>query len=235
MPARFRVKKFGPESIYHIYNRGIDGREVFCDQQDFEKMLQLLKAYLSKSEANVETIFKLERPYIREHRVSMNLEGELEMMAYCLMSDHLHFLVWQRSADGITKLMRRLMTAYVMYFNRKYKRTGPLFENVYRGVVVDEDQKVLQLSKFIHLNPVVGKVKRYGIVETVSGVQPEYYLYSSYKEYLYSENPGIVNKKRVMAALKSSGLGENSGDYRKYVELESKPNWEMILRDLTLE
>jgi len=130
MPSKNRVKEYLNGTIYHIYNRGIDGREIFKEGADYEYFLSILKKYLDKYEEVVSDRFKSERPYIRKHKQAMNLNQEIEMLAYCLLPDHFHFLIRQQKTVGITKLMRRVMTNYVMYFNKKYKRRGNLCEGI---------------------------------------------------------------------------------------------------------
>ena len=114
----------------------------------------------------------------------MNLADEVEMLAMCLMPGHFHFLIWQNTADGMKKLMQRAITHYSMYYNRKHQRSGPLVQNVYRATVVQPGEEAVQVSKYIHINPVSRQVKRFGLVETSAGSNPEYYIYSSYGNYL---------------------------------------------------
>jgi REP element-mobilizing transposase RayT len=238
MPVKNRVKNYLPRVTYHIYNRGIDGREIFGDEADYEQFVQILGKYLVKPQPVEETIYKKERPYLARHREMMNLADEVELMALCLMPDHLHLLIWQKTADGMEKLMRRVATNYVMHYNRKYKRSGPLFENVYRAVVVPDGETAVWMSKYIHLNPVSRQVRRYGLVETVSGSMPGYYMYSSYKNYLGEGGLGVddnlINTKRIIGWFGKSKLGGKGRTYRKFVE-EPVGSWQEVLGGLLLE
>lgn len=184
MPVKNRNKIFKPETVYHIYNRGIDGREVFSTDDDYEYFKSILELYLLGPRRIGETRFKEDKPSVIAKKEKMNLKSEVEMLAYCLMPDHFHFMLKQKTKDGITKFMRRVFTKYVMYYNRKLKRHGPLFENIYRGIEVDGREAQLHLSRFIHLNPVIRKVRRFGPVETVTGSNPEDYKHSSYNHYI---------------------------------------------------
>lgn len=206
MPAKYRNKSFLPNSYYHIYNKGIDGRDIFCDDADYQKFLSIMESYLVNEK--VDTRFKEDKPSIRAYKDQMRLNEEVAISAYCLLSNHFHLLVHQSTINGITKFMRRVNTGYVMYFNKRYGRSGPLFENVYRGVKI-EDHQLLALTKFIHLNPVTRVVKRFGPVETVTGTRPEDYTYSSYGHYI-----GIKQQEWVH-------IVEGAIDglkYRKYTE-----------------
>ncbi len=183
--------------------------------------IDVIRRYLDQYKEEPESGYKTERPYLRKHRQDMNLQGKVELMAYCLMPDHFHIMARQQSAEGITQLMRRVMTNYVMYFNKKYKRRGVLFENVYRAVLLPDDRVVVGLSRYLHLNPVARVVKRFGLVETVTVSSPEYYIYSSYQNYLGLRQEGWVKSGPVLDMFER--LSENQKQsYRQYVEGETK-------------
>jgi putative transposase len=235
MPLKFRLKKYQAQSVYHIYNRGIDGREVFGDDDDYHNMLGIIDSYLLlPSEEEKISIYKTERPYILKHKKEMNLAKEIELLGYCLMPDHWHMLVWQEDPEAIVKLVRRIMTKYVMYFNQRYKRHGPLFESVYRGVKVDNREQTLDLLRYLHFNPMAKQVKRFGLVETVTGFTPEYYLYSSYKNYFGQGVLESVKTGRMVEMFDKSNYRKDDIDLRRYLR-EAKANWEDLLGDLVLE
>ncbi len=229
MPIKNRTKQYKEGAIYHIYNRGIDGREVFKDEQDYQFFTDCLKNYLLIESAYGGGRYKSDRPYLLRRRRAMNLNGEIEMLSYCLLLDHFHLLVYQGIRDGITKFMRRVMTRYVMYFNRKYKRRGVLFENVYRAVSVGRPELVLGLSKFIHMNPAPKVVKRFGIVETTSATMPEFYPYSSYGCFVGDgEKSEWVNTERVVGYLVQ--LYGNRYSYKDYMDLKTE-GWDLPLQN----
>lgn len=208
MPSKYRVKDYESDSYYHIYNRGIDGRLVFVDDQDYRFFEKLLKSYLVE-ERVVSSPFKSDKPSVIIRKQQMSLVGKVTLVAYCLMPDHYHLLAKQVDPIGITKLVRRVMTGYVMYFNRKYNRRGPLFENVYRAVKLSSEKEVLAVGRLIHLNPAKREKRRFGLVETVTGTNPGDYFYSSYKSYI-----GPYDYNWVTPVYGSFTLEE----YRKYVE-----------------
>ena len=74
--------------------------------------------------------------------------------AYCLMPNHFHIMITQKEDDGISKFTKKFLTAYVMYFNKKYKRTGSLFEGKFKAEHIDNDRYLKYLYSYIHLNPV---------------------------------------------------------------------------------
>jgi putative transposase len=141
MPGKNIIKLFEPEGSYHIYNRGINRSEIFLDAADYGYFEWLVERCLSPAPTK--------DPKGREY---LRLDNDLELNAYCLMPNHFHLLCYQYSIDGVTKFIRSVCTAYTMYFNKKYKRRGPLFENSYRAVPILRDGQLLHISRYIHLN-----------------------------------------------------------------------------------
>ena len=133
MPRQARLDVSG--ALHHIMVRGINKADIFEDEQDKVKFLDRLG----------ETV----------------AEGQCAVYAWVLMSNHVHIL-FKSGRDGISSVMRRLLTWYAQYYNRRHKRTGHLFENRYKSILCDEDAYLLALVRYIHLNPM-----RAGIVKTV--------------------------------------------------------------------
>jgi len=110
MPQAFTVKKYIPGNYYHIYQEGFEGRNIFLDKRDFNKFSKLLEKNLSGSHTG------------------------LELIAYSLLPNHFHLMLKLTEKTGITKLLRKVLTAYVMYFNKKYKRRGVFSKESPRGL-----------------------------------------------------------------------------------------------------
>lgn len=142
MPSRYRVKSYASESYYHIYARGVEKRRLFLDQQDYLFFLHLVKRYLGR----VGISDRQGRPYV-------DLSPEIELLAFCLMPNHIHLLVYQHAPAAITRLLRRLLGSYSQYFNRKYQRVGNLFHDRYKAVIIDNEAYLWHISRYIHLNP----------------------------------------------------------------------------------
>jgi len=112
----------------------------------------------------------------------------------------------------MTNLLRRLMTSYVMEYNKRHNRRGPLFEGVYKGVLINEREKIVWLSRMIHLNPLTTTVRRFGPVETVTGPLPEEYMYSSFREYFgYGERDWVTPDEVLIEFEKM-----NKGKWKEY-------------------
>ena len=147
MPTKNIVKEYGAGEYYHIYNRGVAKQDIFRESYDYEYMLWLFKKYLSGEKV----LDKLDRQV-------PDYSGEVELVAYCLMPNHYHFLLYLKEQEGIVHLMRSVMTAYGMYFNKKYKRVGGLFQNHFLASRITSDAYYWHISRYIHLNPVDLKI-----------------------------------------------------------------------------
>lgn len=215
MPVKYRYKEAIPGGIYHIYNRGIDGRQIFPEQDDYDHFLGLLGRYLGEEGTDNGTFVKV-RPCVVRHMEDMSLKGKVKLMAFCLMPDHFHLLISQEGGVDMTNLLRRLMTSYVMEFNKRHNRRGPLFEGVYKGLRIKEREKIVWLSRMMHLNPLTMTVRRFGPVETVTGPMPEEYMYSSFREYFGKGERGWVIPEDVMEEFGRINGGRWK-DYKSFV------------------
>src|SRR3989344_3327786 len=135
MPAKNSRKQYLENGYYHIYNRGVEKRIIFLDQQDYNVFLSYLKEYLTKRNEKElqEKLTDASIPWIEKDKILRQLRlnnfyNELVLLAYCLMPNHFHFFVKQKSPGTIDKFMNSLCTRYTMYFNKKYKRVGSLYQ-----------------------------------------------------------------------------------------------------------
>ncbi|MFZ1812565.1 MAG: transposase [Candidatus Saccharimonadales bacterium] len=142
MPSKNVIKIDIPESYYHVYARGVAKSVIFKDNEDYSVYLNLLKRYLSDQ--------PVKDPLGREYP---HLAAKIELLAFCLMPNHVHLLVYQYDEGMMTQLMRGVMTSYSRYFNDKYHRTGPLFESRYKASRISHDVYLRHISRYIHLNP----------------------------------------------------------------------------------
>lgn len=142
MASRNVIKSNLPDSYYHVYSRGIDGQDLFIQPIDYNYFLALIRRHFNKKA----TIQANGEPYVQ-------FAGSLDILAYCLMPDCVHFLVYQRDEHAMRRLMQRVMGTYGRYFNTKYHRSGAVFESRYRASTVTSDESLLQISRYIHLLP----------------------------------------------------------------------------------
>lgn len=115
-----------PDVLHHVIVRGIERRDIFADDTDKERFVARLSVLLTKSAT--------------------------KCYAWALMSNHFHLLLMPTTVS-LAETMRRLLTGYAVYFNRKYKRSGHLFQNRYKSILCEEEPYFLELVRYIHLNP----------------------------------------------------------------------------------
>ena len=148
-----RKTEFAIDEYYHLYNRGVDKRIIFNDQNDYRRFLVLL--YLSNSKQEVRLGDRFQRKSTLSDSFREEVSGELVSIGgYCLMPNHFHLLVREKVENGISTFMKKLLTGYSMYFNKKYERTGTLFEGRFKAVHVNNDRYLEYLFSYLHLNPV---------------------------------------------------------------------------------
>ena len=143
-----RRLQFAPNEYYHVYQRGIEGRPIFLDEEDRRRFVRLLYACNTTERVSVRslgmtTIFEFDRN-----------ERLTDIGAYCLMENTFHLLLRERMEGGISAFMQKVMTAYTMYFNAKYNRSGRLYEGPYRAEHLNTRQRIKYVFTYIHLNPV---------------------------------------------------------------------------------
>lgn len=142
MPAKNLEKVYVENGYYHVYSRGINKQKIFLDDQDYRVYLSLFKRYLSH-----------EPTKDNKGRKYPSYSNEIALLAYCLMPNHVHAFVCQSEPRAMTELFRSIMTAYGMYFNKKYNRQGPLFQSRFKASLIQNEAYFQHISRYIHLNP----------------------------------------------------------------------------------
>ncbi|MEG6585440.1 transposase [Dendrosporobacter sp. 1207_IL3150] len=143
-----QARQLSSSGFYHIVLRGINHQHIFEDESDYNYFLKVV--------------------------YDLKVDLAFEVHTYCLMSNHVHLLLREKQLGEISLIMKRLLTKYAMYFNRKYQRSGALIASRYKSVPVEVDEYFIPLQRYIHQNPL-----KAGLVNKL-----EEYPYSSYKEYL---------------------------------------------------
>jgi putative transposase len=209
MPSKNTIKQFGENQMWHVYNRGTYGRNIFVDELDYSVFLSYLKICLSEELPSKEALDDLPilESIVRLRR--MNLQKEVELVSYCLMPNHFHLQLYQYSADGISKLMRSILTGYSMYYNRRHESYGHLFQGIYKASLISSDAYWLHISRYIHLNPI--------------DINEDYAEYpnSSYKYYLNANSPSWLHPEWIMKDFTGNSYAEFVRDhvgYKKQLE-----------------
>lgn len=184
----YRNTQLATDSYYHVYNRGTEKRVIYKDHADYKRFLELLFICNSNKPINV-------RNLRRDYEDVFEYERDSPLVsigAYCLMPNHFHLLITPVIEGGLTLFMRKLLTGYSMYFNKRYERTGSLFEGKFKAKHAESDEYLKYLFAYIHLNPVKlvqPNWKEKGMTESSNAIQyAKDYQYSSLKDYFSSNN-----------------------------------------------
>lgn len=193
--------------IYHVYNRGSEKRPIFDTRTDKKRFLKTLRYY------------QLEGPKPKlSHFSKLSLiqpdpsKKIIEIICYCLMPNHFHLMLKQIKNNGITEFMGKVSNSYTKYYNTKHNRVGPLLQGEFKAVLVESDEQLVHLSRYIHLNPLVAFITK----------SLDEYEWSSYEEFISSLD-GICSKELVLGLFKSKKDYQqfilNQADYGKALEL----------------
>jgi putative transposase len=173
MPSR--TAPFIPDHYYHLYNRGVNRQPIFLGEDNWRFFINRLREYFQNEIA--------------------------EIVAYCLMPTHYHVLALIKTDDFPARVMQTLSVSYTKAVNKQQNRVGPLFQGPFRAVLVDSNDYLLQLARYIHLNPTAA-----GLV-----TQPEEWLFSSYRDAIGMRNGTLANSQIILEQFPSVK------EYQKYV------------------
>lgn len=193
-----RKVNFVEGEYYHIYNRGNSKQKIFNDQEDYLRFVSLL--YVSNTSQNFD-LYELNRvSNFNIYDIERN-KRLVNIGVYCLMPNHFHILITDNTAGGISKFMQKLSTAYSMYYNKKYERSGVLFEGKFKAEHIDNDRYLKYIYSYIHLNPlklIQKDWKEKGITNIKVAIDYlNKYLYSSYLDFIGEDRAQgkILNSK----------------------------------------
>jgi len=186
--------KFVDGEYYHVYNRGVDKRDIFIDEEDFSRFMQSIKEF-----NDIEPIGSI---YENSFNNSFNNQSPkllVSIVCFCLNQNHFHFIFRQESERGIEKFMQRL-GGYPKYFNNKYKRSGALFQGKFKAKHIVDNKYLLNLSVYVNLNDKVHQL----------GCQAPKLMKSSWEEFVDQKMSSFCRKDIVL------GQFENQSDYKKF-------------------
>ncbi len=197
-PPRF----FEDGGFYHVYNRGNRRQQIFLYNRDYDRFLEKVLEYKKKY--------------------------PLTIHAYCLMPNHFHFLIQQRSSNAISSFMSDLCNSHTRYFNVKYELVGSIFQGRFKAKKVDKDEYSIHLSRYIHLNPVdllynQGK----DLFEKLL-----LYKWSSLPLYIFGRNDEIATSEFILNYFSKKNPAE---DYKAFVACSIQLKVDPIISDLAFD
>lgn len=200
--------------IYHIYNRGINKKPIFLDIRDYKRAIEIIKfyrytkpslkysKYLSLSLDKRDDFLK----ELKKHSPNVTLHG------FCFMPNHFHFLLEQIIDNGISTFMSNFQNSYTRYFNTKRNGIGPLLQGQFKAVYIEDDNQLLHVHRYIHLNPYSSF-----IVKKISDLKT--YPWSSFPEYSGESNAKICNTEKIVSNFKNNEAYTsfifNQADYQR--------------------
>ena len=204
--------------IYHLLNKGVLLQPIFRGTRDFKRAIELIRYYQNKKPplrySQFLLLSKERRNQILENLVNKK-EFLVEIICFCLMPNHFHFLLKQLEEGGISKFIGNFTNSYTRYFNVKYKRTGHLFQGKFKAVRIETDEQLLHLSRYIHLNPYSSY-----LVKTLREL--ENYPWSSLPEYLGKTQTSLCSKEIVLGQFRYPKLYQkfvfDQADYQRKLE-----------------
>lgn len=166
--------------VYHVLNRGIALQPIFLNKRGYDRALQTIFYYQNRQPplkySRFLTLSNKRRLKILE-KLKAQRKFLVEIIAFCLMSNHFHLLLKQLVDKGISKFMSNFTNSYTRYFNTKKERKGPIFQGKFKAIRMETEEQLLHVSRYIHLNPYTSYIIK-GLKEI------ENYPYSSFPEYI---------------------------------------------------
>lgn len=187
------------DEIYHVFNRGIDRRPTFTDKWEYKRALLVTQFYrFADPPAKLSAFLKI--PPEDKEKIMSELQSKgkklVEIIAFCLMPNHFHFLLKQVTDNGISKFMSNFQNSYTRYFNTRHERIGPLFLDQFKAVRITSDEQLLHSTRYVHLNPHTSFV-----IKDLDGLIQ--YPWSSFQEYLGISKDVFCDKEMVLSMFKS--------------------------------
>ena len=147
--------KISSGEYYHIFNRGVNKQIVFHDKSDYLRFLFLILYF--QSDLTFNPLGRFVKAFTRtsflDEAVDVANKRNVELIAFCILSNHFHLIVKEVDDNGIARYMQRILNSYTKYYNTKYEKSGHLFQGPYQAVHISDNRQLLYLSTYIHKNP----------------------------------------------------------------------------------
>ncbi len=184
--------------IYHVFNRGVEKRVIFCDKREYRHMVDLLDYYRFSEVPMRFSQFHLQSRADQltiTSKMRKNATRRVDILAYCLMPNHFHLMLRQVVDHGISDFLSNICNSHSRYFNTKHERSGPLFQGPFKAVRVSTEEQLIHLSRYIHLNPSTAYLVEEDGLDS--------YPWSSLPEYLTGKI-NIIDPKPIMSIFKTN-------------------------------
>lgn len=191
-------------AVYHIMNKSIERYVIFNNGTEYVRMQRLIQYYRVENPLTRFSYFvarQKDKNKFVAGKVYQNNDKLVHIIAYCLMPTHIHLILQQLKDNGISIYMNRILNSYSRYFNIKHRRKGPLWTGRFKRILVETDEQLIHLTRYVHLNPVTAY-----LVD-----KPEAWQFSSYCEYLgLSVKESVCEFKNILEIMPN--------EYKKFVD-----------------
>lgn len=174
--------------IYHVFNRGVAKSPIFASKRDYSRFLETI--YYYQYQGPKPKFSQLNR--FKDLKFDQN-KKIVEVICYCLMPNHYHFLFKQLEENGISEFIRKISDSYTKYFNTKHRRVGPLLQGPFKAVRIEDDNQLVHVSRYIHLNPIASFIVK----------DLKEYCWSSYSDYIGLQTDKLCVNESILSLFKS--------------------------------
>lgn len=195
-----RKDKFREGEIYHVFNKSISSYGIFKDIKNSQRFLNIFEYYNNQSMTKCFSDFTKGKVFNYQNIIYPSKNTYFKILSYCIMPDHYHFLIKILIGGLFSKLISNIENSYTRYFNIKFNRQGPLWQNSFKSVEIRSNEQLLHVSRYIHLNPTTSR-----LVD-----KPEDWIFSSYKDF-------ITDERLLNDFMKEISIND-VGDYKQFVE-----------------
>lgn len=192
---------FPKGEFFHVFNKSISNFNIFNKSYCSQRFINVTEYYNQKSVTVSFSDYIKKHPAFNCNSLLRSYENPLiKVIAYCIMPDHYHYLLKIIEDKSLSKFIANIENSYTRYFNCKFKRKGPLWQSVFKAVLIKGNEQLLHVSRYIHLNPTTKKLVN----------KPEEWTLSSYKSY--------INNSRILSSYLKEISIQKPSEYKKFVE-----------------
>jgi putative transposase len=195
-----RKDRFIEGEIYHVFNKSISNYNIFKDLNNTQRFLNAFEYYNNNPMRYSFSNFTQKNKFNYKNIIYPVENSKCKILSYCIMPDHYHFLLKIMKSNSFSKFLGDVENSFTRYFNIRFDRRGPLWQNSFKAVEIRSNEQLLHVSRYIHLNPTTSR-----LVD-----KPEDWIFSSYKDF-------ITNKNLLNDFMKEISINDIT-DYKKFVE-----------------
>jgi len=214
-----RKVELSNEQYYHVFNKTIESKQIFTNNHLPSTFLEISRYYRSLKArlrfSDYKRLIDINKNLILKE-ILISAYFKVEILSYCLMQTHFHFLLKQLSENGISKFIGDTLNSFTRYFNIKFERKGPIFLPRFKAVLIKSEEQLKHVSRYIHLNPYSD-----GLIKSIDKL--ENYPWSSFKEYFPNSSQKLSNPDFILGLFNNDKLRYkkfvfDNADYQKSLE-----------------